>query len=233
MRGYCQLSVHYQALILILLVEAAVSAQERLPVQLLSPREGDVGRPYAGTVTDITKKSITIQWIATPDVKPRTFQLSDMLAAGNIPMAPRMRPNQKQAHPVMPIYMYRITDVKVGDLVAIKYAHLNAVDICDHICIAKRPGGRHPPLPEEAEELMRDVLVKIVKSHFPPGKPIPPGLLENLPVRKHIPYNEERDAYWDLVDRGIPYPDKFGKHRRFPVAPMPRKLTLDGPVISK
>jgi hypothetical protein len=32
------------------------------------------------------------------------------------------------------------------------------------------------------------------------------------------------NAYWDLVDKGIAYPEKFGKKRRFPEAPMPRQV---------
>jgi hypothetical protein len=30
------------------------------------------------------------------------------------------------------------------------------------------------------------------------------------------------NAYWDREERGIPYPEKFGKFRRWPEAPMPR-----------
>ena len=41
-------------------------------------------------------------------------------------------------------------------------------------------------------------------------------------------YHEDWDAYWDLEDKGIPYPEKFGRNRRFPIAPMPRDLTNTG-----
>ena len=39
------------------------------------------------------------------------------------------------------------------------------------------------------------------------------------------------NAYWDLKDRGIPYPEKFGHRRLFPVAPMPREIKL-GPAVA-
>ena len=61
-----------------------------------------------------------------------------------------------------------------------------------------------PSLPKEAEDLRRP-------------KPLPPGWGEE----PYIPYNEYWDAYWDLEDKGIPYPEKFGKRRWFPAAPMP------------
>jgi hypothetical protein len=32
------------------------------------------------------------------------------------------------------------------------------------------------------------------------------------------------NAYWDLEENGIAYPEKFGPDRRFPVAPMPRQV---------
>ena len=90
--------------------------------------------------------------------------------------------------------MYRLTDVKVGDWVCIKYARVDGVDVCDHIKIVKRPGGRVPPLPPGVEE------------------------------RSRIPYHEWMNAYWDLEDKGIRYPEKFGAARRWPIAPMPRAV---------
>jgi hypothetical protein len=33
-----------------------------------------------------------------------------------------------------------------------------------------------------------------------------------------------------LVDKGIPYPEKFGKYRKFPAAPLPREVKLGPPV---
>ena len=38
------------------------------------------------------------------------------------------------------------------------------------------------------------------------------------------PYHERMNAHWDLEDRGIPYPAKFGIMRRFPTAPPPREV---------
>jgi hypothetical protein len=132
--------------------------------------------------------------------------------------------------------MYRLTDVKVGDTLLIYYSHLGGVDICDHIRITKRPGGRMPTLPKEAEDLLnpeevhkaRMAATKAKHPDWPDPKPLPPGYFGT-----YIPYNEYWDAYWDLEDKGIPYPEKFGKKRRWPVAPMPREVKplvpLNGP----
>jgi hypothetical protein len=87
------------------------------------------------------------------------------------------------------------------------------VDFCDCISISKRPGGRVPPLPEGAENLK------------PPVPDLPPGVI----FLSMIPYHERMNAYWDLEDKGIPYPEKFGKYRQWPVAPMPREVKPPGP----
>lgn len=170
------------------------------------PKEGRVNIPYWGLVTDLTEDSITIQFDYQKDRKPQRFQVSEALAAGKIPMEPRKfsTPVGPQGYHVSPSDMYRLTDVKVGDWVGIHYSRVNGVDICDHINIWKRPGGRVPPLPEEAEALLK------------------PTTARNL--ARYIPYHEWRNAYWDLEDKGIPYPEKFGEKRRFPLAPEPRAV---------
>ena len=160
---------------------------------------------YWGTVTELTKDSITIQF-PNEKVKPKKFPVSETLADGKIPMKPRLIAGQPRGYTVAASEMYRLTDVKVGDWVAISYAHLGETDICDHICIQKRPSGQVPPLPEEAE-LLRT-----------------PKQYSGEPEVKHIRYDELINAYWDLEDKGIPYPEKFGKNRRFPVAPPPREV---------
>ena len=229
---YRTLAVPALALGLVLtpVLAGLAAPQNPPPLKPRVPKNDAVDVPYGGTVTEITKDSITIQWTATPGEQPKTFLLSETLVAGKIPMEPRSIPRGRRYSP-MATSMYRITDVKVGDSVAIHYAHLNGVDICDHICIQKRPGSLVPPLPDEAENLMKDVLLNLAKSKFPPGKPIPPGFLNGLATENYIPYHEKMNAYWDLEDRGIPYPEKFGKKRRFPVAPMPREVKL-GPAIA-
>jgi hypothetical protein len=191
------------------------------------PRDGDVYIPYWGRVTELTCTSITIQFDNQKGLKPKQFLASETLAAGKIPLEPRPKPLQRQTYSVMPSSMYRLTDVKVGDWVLIHYTSLNGVDICDHIRIQKRPGGRVPPLPEEAERLRNPV--ESLKAKLPPGTPLPPELLR----RQHIPYHEYMNAYWDLEDMGIPFPEKFGKDRRFPAAPMPRAVGDTGLQISQ
>ena len=161
-----------------------------------------------GSVTAITKDSITVQcpelehrtqrldadgvkrWhtIILPETEPRAFAVSEVLASGGIPREPRV------AYRVSEYDMYRLKDVKVGDWVYLVYSRVDGVDICDHINIVKRPGGRVPPLPEGVEE------------------------------PSFIPYHERMNAYWDLQDKGIPYPEHFKHMRRWPIAPPPRAV---------
>lgn len=157
-------------------------------------RNDAVNVPYSGTVTEVSKDTITIQWKATPGEKPKTFALSEPLASGMIPMIPRLIPGRERGYSVLPNSMYPIADVKVGDWVTIKYAHLAGVDICDHICIQRRPDGLVPPLPEEAEILIKDSLVIIFKAKFP-GTPIP----HELQRKGYVPYHEVMNTYWAKV----------------------------------
>jgi hypothetical protein len=198
------------ALLLVFFSDSVVLAEDFRPARIdvakpRPPKEGCVNEYYYGIVTEVTKDSITVEW---PGEKPKKFAVSDTLVAGRVPMEPRQNLDTGRAYTVMASSMYRMTDVKVGDIVSIYYAHIGGVSICDHICISKRPGGRVPPLPEEAEMLRRG--------------PQHPG----LPPRQHIQYHELRNAYWDLEDKGIPYPEKFGPFRRWPAAPAPREVKI-------
>ena len=169
-----------------------------------------------GTVTAVTKDSITIstpeytyrtqvvgpdriaRWetVVLPAQPPKRFAVSEDLAAGRVPKNPRATDRPRPAYRVLDIFQYRLGDVKVGDWVCILYARVDGVDICDHINIAKRPGGLIPPLPE------------------------------GVPEKSFIPYHERRNAYWDLEDKGIPYPEKFGHMRRWPIAPPPHEAPV-------
>jgi hypothetical protein len=186
------------------------------------PKVEFVGKDYRlGIVTELTKDSITIHChevvsdAATPGPngatlwskkvipaakEPKKFALSETLVAGEIPKEPRAlrRPSlpgieQRHVYHVGYGQMYRLSDVKVGDWVIITYSRVDGADTCDHIWIRKRPGGRVPPLPDGVE-----------------------------PKDIHIRYHEWMNAYWDLEDKGIPYPEKFGILRKWPAAPMPR-----------
>lgn len=218
----------------VLLTAAHSSGQPTVHPQVrtkpFEPREGAVGVPFGGFVTEVGKDSITIQWanrgwVVSQDVKPKIFPVSETLAAGKVPVEPRPRPDSKGKYKVLPSDMYRLQDVKVGDGVSIKYARIEGIDICDHICIGKRPGGRIPALPEEAEAIRKAQLM--ADYDF-----LPQADLRKIEAA-YIRYDEFWNAYWDLEDKGIPYPEKFGPNRRFPVAPMPRAAGTIGPVISQ
>jgi hypothetical protein len=182
------------------------------------PKNDAVNVLYYGTVTALTKTSITVQG---PVETPKEFLLSEALATGKVATKPRIIPTRPRGYLVPASFMYRIADVKVGDLVIVSYACLGDADICDHICIDKRPGGRVPPLPKKGEAFDRPE--GFLRYSRPDGK-IPKKMLEDFQSRPYIPYHEWRNAHWDLVDKGIPYPEKFGEKRRWPQAPMPREV---------
>jgi hypothetical protein len=130
------------------------------PVEIRKDRE------LLGTVTAVTKDSITIEpppgnsarsisrrvegrsqffgYVRTPPPPrelPRTFRASETLASGGY----REPDNQ----PVTDTYTYRLRDVKVGDGVMIYYDRVEGGDVCTAICIWARPGGLVPPAPGE------------------------------------------------------------------------------------
>ncbi len=207
-RSLCILALSpYMLLVAFAPARAAPPNEQSPSMKPPEPKDGTVDVFYPGVVTELTKTSITLQFDGLKDQKPKRFLVSETLAAGKIPMEPRPIPGSSYKYPVMPADMYRLTDVKVGDWLIIHYARIDGVDICDHIRIQKRPGERVPPLSEEADPLT---------THF--GKPC-------------IRYHEYANAYWDLVDKGIPYPEKFGEFRRFSKAPMPREKGVLSPKI--
>jgi hypothetical protein len=166
-------------------------------------------------VTELTKDSITIRG---PGEEPKRFPVSETLAAGKIPKEPRPIPGRRTPYVVSHVDMYRLTDVKVGDWVTIMYSQIGGVVTCDHICIRKRSGGRVPPLPDGVET-----------------SPGPQAYLRYDGVivpREWIRYHEYMNAYWNLEDKGIAYPEKFGDRRRFPAAPPPRAVPVAVPVLT-
>jgi hypothetical protein len=197
MRTFCGST---PALLLSVAVLATAAGRDN-PASRPPPQPPDEcgGVPYWGTVTELTKDSITIRFA---DEKPKRFPVSETLAAGKIPKEPRPLPGRNYKYVVSAPYMYRLTDVKVGDSVTIYYSTVGGVVICDHIRICKRPGGRVPPLAKEVEAL------------------------RGYPIR----YDEFVNAYWDLEEKGIPYPEKFGEYRRFPIAPPPRAVPAPRPI---
>jgi len=188
------------------------------------PRAGTTGRGwYYGTVTELTKDSITVTF---GKEKHELFPLSDILRSGGFAKWESPVPGWP-SFSVMPSQMYRLKDVKTGDMVSIEYSAIAGAITCDNIRITKRPGGRVPPLPDEAEKLRNPL--ELLKARFPNDWE---RKKDRYKAFVYIPYHEEMNAYWDLEDKGIPYPEKFGDKRRFPVAPMPRKKVLESPPIS-
>jgi hypothetical protein len=185
------------------------------PAKPREPKEAGENVHYVGTVKEVTKKTISIEWPGEP--KPKRFSVSEILGSGGFPT---------RSHSGLILsgdllrssFCYRLTDVQVGDHVQIYFYRLDGVDICDRIRIDKRPGGLVPPLPKGVENL---------ESPLPADLRRPGEVYLNM-----FPYHERMNALWELEDKGIPFPEKFGPWRCFPLAPMPRALGLDGPLIS-
>lgn len=137
---------HRAAIAVVLLVFVTAPASRCIAQP---PVRDTVGRSYPqGVVTELSKEFITLAPITKE--APKRFVVSDTLAAGEVPIAPRPGPNK--IYSVGHSWKYRLTDVRIGDEVQIIYATVGGVDICDHISIKKRPGGFVPPLPKEAND---------------------------------------------------------------------------------
>lgn len=112
------------------------------------PRQPRVEFSYSrhrGIVTELSDTAITIQRDAE---KPQRFTFSVSLARGDGPTHPPPIVVPAPRHAIDPfdsIYHYRASDVRTGDHVEIQFSRVDGVDICDAICIFKRPGGRVPP----------------------------------------------------------------------------------------
>src|SRR5262249_50058545 len=79
--------------------------------------EDSVLNVYGGIVTEVTKDSITVQWVNSSDEKPKKFAASEALAAGKPGIEPRWLLGLKQPYSVDPECGYRLTDVMVGDCI--------------------------------------------------------------------------------------------------------------------
>jgi hypothetical protein len=98
---------------------------------------------YEGTLTEIAPNSIVLEG---PNQAPRRFALGPALVAGSYVTDPNAQ-FDKYNSSGEPQYSYRVSDTQLGDKLKIYYIQVNGVDVCDQICIHRRPGGRVPPMP--------------------------------------------------------------------------------------
>lgn len=71
---------------------------------------------------------------------PKAFLLGESLRNGKYPRIAEVS------------HTYRVQDVKVGDWVRINFDRCKGIDICQCICVHRRPGAKVPPAPGEAAE---------------------------------------------------------------------------------
>src|SRR5262245_49213013 len=78
------------------------------PAKPQEPKEGSLMVLYCGTVTEVTKDSITIQWPG--EEKPKKFSVSETLASGGFPTKSRSG-IILAGHLIRSSYCYRLADV--------------------------------------------------------------------------------------------------------------------------
>ena len=147
---------------------------------------------YTDEILTITSASGAVTIFRRIDQPIRLFEAGEELAARETPAI------AADIQFVPASDTYRLTDVRVGDLVMIKCRLDGGVNICDTICILRRPGGRIPPAPGER-------------------------------AGSQIKHHERAQAFQDLEEKGIPIPDRILPSwelaaRRAKNAPMPREV---------
>ena len=92
------------------------------------------GIPYSGTVVRKTEREILVQ---KRGQAPRAFLLSEDLASASVPKDATGGER------------YSLKDVLIGDLVVVNYSTFPQGNVCETICIHRRPGGRVPPADDD------------------------------------------------------------------------------------
>jgi hypothetical protein len=130
----------------------------------------DWGPAYNGIVVAVAKDSITI--VRYGDEHPRRLIACEELAAGGFK---RVGADS---------YTYRLADVQEGDNINIQCRWVHGVEICDAICIRRRPGGRVPPAPGEDPTVMLPwhELTNAYQDREEKGIPLPWGQSEIAPA---------------------------------------------------
>jgi hypothetical protein len=150
----------FAPVIVLLVVTGTPSAQERVGNARAARRQPAPNiefrnHTYGGTVTDITKTSITIEapeskmtiFRFTPDGKPMGTPQEVVIPAQPPKLfhASETLANGKYAKDGVTRGTHLLTDVKKGDKVTIQHSRVNGVDICESVRIFRRPGGKVPP----------------------------------------------------------------------------------------
>lgn len=121
---------------------------------------------HGGTVTEMNKDSITVvrgpteelvlrspagvnppvwETIQLPPQPPRKFAVSEVLRRGDVLKSPFFP------------YPYRLSDLRVGDVVTIRYRVVNKSETIEYIQIAARPEGKVPYPPGTDERYWKGI----------------------------------------------------------------------------
>jgi hypothetical protein len=135
-----------------------------------------IGRsiPYSGMVVRQTEKEILIQ---KRGQAPRAFLLSESLASAGVPKDATGGER------------YSLKDVLVGDLVVVTYATFPEGNVCQTVCIHRRPGGRVPPADDDRAhaEYRWHELANARQDLEEKGTPLPAKFLPSAPPTSRRP----------------------------------------------
>lgn len=187
--------------------EKVAPKQPQIPevVRVMPDGHKGVGGGRTGRVTAMDKDSITVEfpepykeWCFDTDEKnrpirkltfiypalpPQELKLRGLLAEGDAPTRGES-------------VSYRTTDVRVGDRVVVtRNPTREGVWYCSHVAILRRPGGKVPEAPHDADS----------KYHG-------------------YKWHEYCQAHQDFEEKGTPIPAKFLPGYKDKIAPMPREV---------
>jgi hypothetical protein len=138
-----------------------------------------VSIPWVGSI--VTTPDGLVHEILINEQPLRTYEVCEALELGVF------------AENMIDMYTYRISDVKVGDIVQLRFLQSDYyINVIHGICIYRRPGGKIPPAPGEKD-------------------------------KQGIRYHERMQARQDWEEKSIPIPMKFlsPKDKRERIAPAP------------
>lgn len=156
---------------------------------------------YGGVVTQITPTGITIVGAGE---RAKAGRIVKVRGARTFAPSANLQAGKYGFRHGATNFTYRWADVKVGDRVVILFDQIaEETEVCATICIQRRPGGRVPPAPGEAD----------LRARFP-GRSWPPRYHEmvnarqafeenNTPIPDHLLSPWEREA---SMERTAPMP---------------------------
>lgn len=114
------------------------------PGGVIHPVRCEYAYRYSGAESfTFTEADGTRRILKRADQSPRRFEVSDALRLGGY-----------STHAVASYsHSYRLADVKIGDVVRLRFERTDTYNIVDAICISSRPGGKVPAAPAQPKDV--------------------------------------------------------------------------------